>query len=112
MSRQFFVAFISKKLKDDFEELQNGTFQDRQLYKAIVKVQDALKQNPLSGIKIPQKLWPKEYIQKYHINNLWKYDLRSGWRLLYTIESDEIKIVSIILEWFNHKNYERKFHYT
>ncbi len=39
------------------------------------------------------------------------YDLPSAWRLIYTIESDEIKIVSIILEWFDHKDYEKKFNY-
>lgn len=60
---------------------------------------------------ISEKLWPNEYIKKYKITNLWKYDLPDGWRLIYTIESNKIKIVSIILEWFDHKNYERKFNY-
>ena len=35
----------------------------------------------------------------------------SAWRLVYTIESDEAKIVNIILEWFDHKEYEKRFHY-
>jgi len=50
-------------------------------------------------------------IKKYKISNLWKYDLTNGWRLIYTIESDEIRIISIILEWFDHKNYEKRFGY-
>ena len=53
----------------------------------------------------------KQYIQKYNIDNLWKYDLPNAWRLIYTIETDKIKIINIILEWFNHKNYEKKFKY-
>ena len=31
---------------------------------------------------------------------------------LYTITSEnEVQLVSAILEWFNHKDYERKFRY-
>lgn len=46
-----------------------------------------------------------------YLTNLWKYDLPDAWRLIYTIKEDEIKILSIILEWFDHKEYERKFNY-
>ena len=109
--KEIFVAFITKKLKEEFELLKNGKFEDKQLYKYICRAQEDLKQNPSSGIKIPKNLWPKEYIQKWGITNLWKYDLPNGWRLIYTIETDEIKIVNIILEWFDHKGYERKFRY-
>ena len=70
-----------------------------------------MKQNPTCGVKIPKKLWPKEYSQKYNLTNLRNYELPGAWRLVYTIESDEVKIVSIILEWFDHKDYEKKFNY-
>ena len=40
-----------------------------------------------------------------------EYDLPNGWRLIYTIESDDLKIMNIILEWFSHKDYERRFNY-
>ena len=54
----------------------------------------------------------EEYVQKYGINNLWKYDLPRGWRLLYTVTADnEVELISAILEWFDHKDYERKFGY-
>ena len=45
------------------------------------------------------------------MKNLWKYDLPKGWRLIYSIVNDEIVVVSLILEWFDHKEYERKFKY-
>ena len=54
---------------------------------------------------------PRKYVQEYSITNLWKYDLPDAWRLIYTIGSDELKIVNIILEWFDHKEYEKRFHY-
>ena len=71
-----------------------------------------LKENAFSGIQIPKRLFPKEYVQKYGITNLWKYDLPRGWRLLYTVTSDnEVELISAILEWFDHKNYEKRFKY-
>jgi hypothetical protein len=46
------------------------------------------------------------------MNNLWKYDLPDGWRLIYTLSTpNKIEILAIILEWFDHKNYERRFGY-
>ncbi len=81
------------------------------MYKFIDRAIDDLKQNPTCGIKIPKKMWPKVYVQKYRITNLWKYDLPNAWRLIYTVESDKVKIMSIILEWFDHKGYEKRFKY-
>lgn len=111
MNKEIYVAFISKKLKEEFETLREGKFEDKELYKFINRAIDDLKINPTCGIKIPTKLWPKDYIVKYEITNLWKYDLPNGWRLIYTIEADEIRIMNIILEWFDHKEYERRFGY-
>jgi len=102
------VKFISEKLEKDFESLSE---QDP-IKKSIKRALKDLKINAFSGIQIPKKLFPKEYIQKYNINNLWKYDLPQGWRLIYTItRENEIEIICAILEWMDHKNYERRFKY-
>jgi len=111
MSMPVHIAFLTKGLKEDFDSLQEGKFQDKQLYSYICRAQDDLKKNPSSGTKLPKRLWPKEYVQKWEITNLWKYDLPNSWRLVYTIEADDVKILAIILEWFNHKEYERRFGY-
>ena len=111
MKKDIFVAFISQKIKIEFEKLKSGKFEDERLYNFIKRAINDLKENPSSGTKIPKKLWPKEYVKKHQITNLWKYDLPNAWRLIYTIETDNIKIMNIILEWFNHKNYEKKFKY-
>ncbi|MFH1173816.1 MAG: hypothetical protein V1725_01650 [archaeon] len=86
---------------------QHGTYDEKQLYHFITRAISDLKQNSTCGTKIPKRLWPKEY----QVTNLWKYDLPNAWRLPYTIESDGIVFVSIILEWFSHKEYERRFKY-
>lgn len=105
------VAFIDNSLKKAFERLEKGKYEDKELMEFIRKAIENLKQNPLAGTPVPSKLWPKEYIQKYQINNLRKYDLSRNWRMLYTIKGNEVEIISIIIEWIAHKDYERKFGY-
>ena len=109
--KPIYVTFGDKKIEIDFEALKEGKVEDKQLYDSIDKAIIDLKNNPACGIKVPKNLWPKEYIKKYDITNLWKYDLPKGWRLVYTIQTNEIMILNVILEWFDHKEYERRFHY-
>ena len=105
------VAFADEKLKEAYFKLKEGKFEDKQLYEFIERAIDDLKKNPMCGVKIPRKLWPKGYIKNYQINNLWKYGLPDGWRLIYSIFEDKLMIINLILEWFPHKEYERKFGY-
>ncbi len=102
------VKFISDELEKDFNSLKDDDF----IKKAIIRAIQDLKENAFCGIQIPKKLFPKEYAQKYGIKNLWKYDLPKGWRLLYTVTAEnEVELISAILEWFNHKDYKRRFRY-
>ena len=51
-------------------------------------------------------------ITKNKVTNLWKYDLPDGWRVIYTTTTpNKVEIISVILEWFNHKEYDRRFSY-
>ncbi len=109
--KPFYVTFGEKKLEDEYESLKAGKGEDRQLHGMIERAMKGLKKNPACGTKIPKKLWPKEYIRKYRITNLWKQDLARGWRLIYTIQTNEVMVLSIILEWFDHKEYEKRFGY-
>jgi len=105
------VAFIEESMRNAFDKLKRGKFEDKTLYEFLDRAIDDLKENPFVGIKVPKGVWSKKYIQKYMINNLWKYDLPNAWRLLYTVRGNSVKIVAIILEWMNHKNYEKRFKY-
>lgn len=102
------VVFISDDLEKSFYSLKEND----PIRKAIVRAIKDLQKNAFSGIHIPKRLIPKEYIKRYEINNLWKYDLPNGWRLLYTVTPEnEVELISAILEWFDHKSYERRFKY-
>jgi hypothetical protein len=105
------TRFVNEKVKESFYKLENGDNQERELFKLINQALDNIEENSFCGVQIAKKLIPKEYLQKSEIKNLWKYDLPRGWRLMYSIVRDEIIVVSVILEWFDHKNYERKFKY-
>ena len=102
------VVFVNDKIEKEFNSLEKNN----EIRKWIERAIEDMKQNAFCGIQFPKKLIPKEYIQKYEINNLWKYDLPDGWRLVYSITTpNKVEILTIILEWFDHKEYERRFHY-
>jgi len=105
------IAFADKKLKAAFEKLKTSKTEDKKLYRWLNRAFDDLQKDAFCGIQIPRRLIPKEYIKKYQIDNLWKYNLPNAWRLLYSIARDEIIVISIIIEWMNHKTYERRLGY-
>ncbi len=105
------IKFADEKVKKNFEELKDPNTEEKKLYKWICKAFEDLENNGFGGIRIPKRLIPKIYMEKYGIDNLWKYDLQQGWRLIYSVANGEVKILSIILEWMDHKEYERRFKY-
>ena len=111
MSKDVLVGFGDAKIKAAFQSLKKGRGAEPHLYRFLDRAFDDLKGDPFCGIKIPHKLWPKEYVRKYGIDNLWKYDLPDGWRLIYTVRANEVTILTVVLEWFSHKDYERRFRY-
>ena len=70
-----------------------------------------LRRDPFCGARIPKTLWPIEYVKRYRINNLWKYNLPNAWRLVYTVKGSEVEILAVFIEWMSHTEYERRFGY-
>jgi hypothetical protein len=109
--RQKSVAFADELLRDAFDALESGTSEEKRLHHAISRAMDVLKLDPMGGTKIQKALWPQHYIRKYAIDNLWKRDLPDGWRLAYTLKGTQTQLVAMLLEWFSHPDYERRFNY-
>lgn len=102
------VIFADDNVEKEFEKLDEKSDIKIYLKRAIKDIMA----NAFCGIQFPKRLIPKEYIKKYGAKNLWKYDLPDGWRLIYVITSpSKIEVVSVILEWFDHPEYERRFNY-
>ncbi len=108
---------INKKITVVFadEEIQKAYLKTKSdnptLYRFLERATDDLKSNPFCGIQIPKRQIPRTYLQKYGIDNLWKYNLPDAWRLVYSVAGNEVEIIAILLEWFPHKDYEKRFDY-
>ena len=105
------IRFGDESIKNAFYELEQGDPSEKELFRFINQAMNNIEKNAFCGIQIPKNRIPKEYMAKYSSKNLWKYDLPNAWRLIYTIRGDEVIVISLILEWMNHKDYERRFKY-
>ena len=102
------VIFVNDKIQKEFFDLEESNEIKKFIKRAILDIQI----NAFCGIQIPKRIIPKEYVQNYGVTNLWKYDLPDGWRLIYSITTpNKVEVISIILEWFDHTGYERRFRY-
>ena len=102
------IKFVSEKIEKAFLSLEKN---EPELYKFVHRALVDIENNAFCGIQIPKRIIPSEYIKKFGIRNAWKYDLPGAWRLIYSIENTGIAIISIVLEWMDHKTYERRFKY-
>ena len=118
--KEVWVEF-SEDANNDYVELQKQVLLDKeqgkensfniQLLKSIEREKNNLKIDPQHGIHIPRKYIPKNLLERYGTDKLWKIDLVGFWRLIYTITGDEAKIIAFILEYMDHKKYDKVFGY-
>lgn len=101
------VIFADARIEKDFNSLSDNDW----LKKAILRAITDFKENAFCGERIKKELIPKEYIQKYNIDNLLWYPLPNAWRLVYSVFATDGEITAMIVEYFDHKNYERRFGY-
>lgn len=100
------VVFVGETLEKSFKEINNSD----PIKKALIRAIQNLKEDAFIGRNVKKKLIPNELIQKYQINNLWVYNLPNAWRMIYSLtDSYDIEIIAAILDWMDHKEYERLF---
>ncbi len=101
------VVFGDEKLEEEFNKISDKKFKMH-----LERAFESLENDAFCGIQIPKHLVPREYIKRYGLlTNIWKYNLPDAWRFIYTIKNSKIAVLSIILEWMDHKTYERRFKY-
>lgn len=101
------VIFAEERVEKEFNSLKEGDW----LKKAISRAIADFKENAFCGERIKKERIPIEYIRKYGIDNLLWYPLPNAWRLVYSVFSTEGEITAMIIEHFDHKNYDRRFGY-
>jgi len=100
------VKFIDADLEKAFNSLSDNDPIKKSLIRAIQNIREDFQ----AGEYIPKNKIPEAYLERYGINNVRVYDLPFAWRLMYTITgSSEIGIISVLLDWMEHKNYEKLF---
>lgn len=72
---------------------------------------DVLKLNMFAGKRVERKKQPSYYVQKYGVNNLYKFNLDSSTRLIYTLVAEKTGVAVAVLEILDHKKYEERFGY-
>ena len=103
------VVFVDSELEDSFNEMSDKD----PIKKGIIRAINSIQENFSCGRNVKKELIPKRLVEKHSLTNLWIYDLPNGWRLLYSISSGgEIEIIAAVLDWMDHKDYERLFEFN
>jgi len=84
------IKFADEKVQKAFEELEHCTTEDKNLYRFLTQAFKNLEADAFCGIQIPKKQIPKALLQKYKIDNCWKYNLPNAWRLLYSVGREKV----------------------
>jgi len=102
------IIFVDDELENAFNSLSDDDSLKKALKRAILEIQD----NIFCGRQVRKYLIPKRILEKHGINNLWIYNLPSAWRLIYSITpSEEVEIIATVLNWMDHKDYEKLFNF-
>ncbi len=86
---------------------------EKSILNAFHKKVELIKSNVHYGNPVAKKLIPEEYKKKYNLTNLFRVELPSFWRMLYTLTDgeSEIEIVAFVLDVMDHEGYNKKFNY-
>ena len=85
---------------------------ERMLLKSINQKIELIKQNIHYGNPIAKDLIPKEYRERYGITNLFRVELPSFWRMLYSLaDNEKVEIVAFVLDILDHPGYDKKLGY-
>ena len=101
------VIFVDEELENCFNELPESD----PIKKGIIRAIKSIQEDAWIGRSVKKELIPKKLAIKYNLTSLWIYDLPSGWRLLYSLAPGEIEIIAAVLDWMDHKDYERLFRF-
>jgi len=73
-------------------ETMPGDLDEKTILNAVNKKIELIKANSHYGEPIAKKLIPKEYKEKYGVSNLFRVELPTYWRMLYTLTDGETNI--------------------
>jgi len=103
---------LKDQAKESYDELMKRSDKEaKSILNSVERIKEILKQNPQYGEPISKKLIPIPF-RKQGIQNLYRAELSNYWRMLYTLEGNEITIFVFILSIVDHKEYNKLFGYS
>jgi hypothetical protein len=111
MTEIIFSDEFAKEFSKAREKADKGNGEAEYIVKIIERGISKLYNDHEAGQKIERKLWPKAYIAKYSLNNLWRLRLDDSWRMIYTMRGPDVKIVALVLDVMDHRDYDKLFGY-
>jgi len=115
MTEKRVIVKLSQEAEESYKLVVENARHSKE-YKSILnsidKKKDLIIANPLYGDKVRKELIPKEYVEKYQINNLYRVELSDYWRMEYTLvnspEGEVIEVIAFVLDIMNHDKYNKK----
>ncbi len=114
-------VILSEEASQEYTELNSIVGEEKKrgvnssihqtILRSIERVKEWLKNNPFKGEQVEKRKIPKDYTDKYGIDNLWRIDLADHWRLIYTLQSNDVEIISFVLNITDHRKYDKIFGY-
>lgn len=83
------------------------------ILKAVRYKMELIKQDSQYGSPIGKNKLPKEYAEKYGITNLFRVELPSYWRMLYSVTNNDshTELTARIIDISSHPEYDDKMGY-
>jgi hypothetical protein len=117
MSARPVRVVLLDQAKAEFEELNRiaakqqakgeKSSEEMQLLKSIKQKIEIIKLNPVYGDKIPKEQIPKNL----DVPNLFHVGLTGYWRMVYSLQGNQIEIVAFVLYIVDHPSYDKIFGY-
>jgi len=102
----------SVKDTGDFRRcVKKHTRKNSVLFGEICQLMRELLQDFSKGDKVQKDRWPQYYVKKWSLTNLFKCDLRQGYRLTYTLQFEGGGTAVVLLELLSHDEYDERFGY-
>lgn len=108
---------LKDQARTEFEELNRivGEQQNKgetnseemQLLKSIQQKIEMLKLNPMYGDNIPKHQIPRDL----DVSNLFRVGLTNYWRMIYSLEGNQVEVIAFVLYIVDHPTYNKMFGY-
>jgi hypothetical protein len=104
-------VFLKGDAKEAYLKLKKSNISEEQsVLDSFERIKEILKENPQYGDPISKNLIPISF-KRLGIQNLYRVELSNYWRMIYTIEGNQIEILVFVLNISNHKEYNKLFGY-